>query len=644
MRLSLIQLGLLGCLSLVTSSLAVGSTGSPMSWSPDGEWLSYLVVTDATHDALRPGWLFASGVDRPDSVGRERPAGGRSPADGPIYRIWTTHRDGRTSVLIEESRWPLTAPAWSPRGKSIAFGRFVPVSIETTQAVQRGRLEIVIQDGRDRKHVVWSVPDLELDPVARADLRNLTCCWSPDGLYLAIPRRWPEPAVEIVRTDTRKRLHILDHATQPAWSPDGTKCAFVRPDGQRDILEYVERHGQTFGKSHLVAAAARILAHPYWTSDSRSIIAVVMPSAARLPQLDIVRFNLEPGDSTRVMNLIPEPMRRTAKLRGLSIDFDREAERCFFSIDLEGRESDIVWSIPREKETRKRFHPLDQGQRIESIAVSPDGQMVAARIASPVGLMSPVTYDCETEQTRLLVPDFDSRRDWIGTLAGAAGALLKASLPPAMADGQVAARPTLLPLPGELPPQEPAVIRVNRLARFGATHCMLPTQRLASGDPEPVNPSETEARLFFNYLRGDYLAAATDLEDLEATFDSPHDRLSLLAVRAQILWARGERPEALAVIAYLLSSGESNRQLVEETPFGLVFSPYISPTQAWAHYLSARAGEALKSNAGPARDPIGDPVDPHQPDGLIGIPDMPFIEKGGRAAPFPPEIPGGHIR
>ncbi len=240
--------------------------------------------------------------------------------------------------------------------------------------------------------------------------------------------------------------------------------------------------------------------------------------------------------------------------------------------------------------------------------------------------MSPVTYDCETEQTRLIVPDQDSRREWIGTLAATAGGLLKASLPPAMADGQIAARPTLLPLPGELPPQEPAVVRINRLARFGGALCT-PQIRSDGDDTLPSNPTEAEARIFFDYLRGEFLAAAAELEVLEATFDSPHDRLCLLSLRAQILWARGERAEALAVAGYLLLCGDSNRQLVEETPFGLVFSPLVSPTQAWARYLSARAADALKSKAGPARDPLGDAIDPHQQD-AIGIPDMPFLEKG----------------
>ncbi len=59
-------------------------------------------------------------------------------------------------MLVEEARWPLTAPSWSPRGKSIAFGRFVPQSMEPTQSGQRGRFEVVIQDAMNRKRVFWA--------------------------------------------------------------------------------------------------------------------------------------------------------------------------------------------------------------------------------------------------------------------------------------------------------------------------------------------------------------------------------------------------------------------------------------------------------------------------------------------------------
>ena len=173
-----------------------------MSWSPDSEWLSYTVVSDATHDALRPGWLFASALDRSDPVGHQRPSGGRSAAEAPIYRIWTTHRDGETSVLIEESRWPLTVPSWSPRGKSIAFGRFVPVSIEATKRFSAADWKLSSRTA-SIANVLWSVPELALDSMARSDLQNLAARWSPDGLYLAVPAM--DAAAGQLCGQTRKR-------------------------------------------------------------------------------------------------------------------------------------------------------------------------------------------------------------------------------------------------------------------------------------------------------------------------------------------------------------------------------------------------------------------------------------------------------
>ena len=171
MTLSFNHLGLSPFLRLVTTSIVAGWMSSPMSWSPDGEWLSYTVASHGDHDQLQPGWLFrtsttASGKSEPGQTTRALRFRLRSIESGRHSGI------NRSSVLIEESHWPLTAPAWSPRGKSIAFGRFVPQSIEPAQSVQRGRYEVVIQDGLDRKQVVWSTGEFELDPRRGPVCRN----------------------------------------------------------------------------------------------------------------------------------------------------------------------------------------------------------------------------------------------------------------------------------------------------------------------------------------------------------------------------------------------------------------------------------------------------------------------------------------
>jgi Tol biopolymer transport system component len=617
-----------------------------MSWSPDGEWLSYTVVSSAGQDTLEPGWLFDTSKEGPVPMVRPVPSGTQSRASGSVYRIWATHRSRKPSVLIEQSNWLLTSPAWSPRGKSIAFGRFVPESIEPAQRVERGRLEVVIQDGLDRKRVVWSLADFELDPLARDQFSQLSCCWSPDGLYLAITRPGSEPAIEIVRTDSGKRLHILDQATDPAWSPDGTKCAFIHRENGVRRLEFVERRGQSFSDARQLVVMGPVQAAPHWSSDGRAILAVVGRSSSRSPELEIVRLGVEPGETFRLMTLVAsEPLRRTAavRIRGVVLDFDRETERCFFSVDLDGRDSDVAWAIPRERAIHKRFHPLDGSQRIVGLAVSPDGQMVAMRLVSPTGATPPVVYNCETDQTTLFVPDHEARREWLSVLARTASTLLRAALPPAVADGHAAQRPTLLPLPGELPLQESAIVRLSRLGRFGAMLASDRGDRPAAGNPPGAGSGEIEARLFFDYLEGDYHAAAADLAELEPLVSSPQERLSILSLRAQILWARGDKAEAQAIIDYLQTCVEPERRLVEETPLGLVFAPYVTPQQAWARYMSARAAETKQLHIPPPPEPQPEGVDSRIPD-LLDIRNVPFLERGPGQVPFVPEVPPRGIR
>ena len=175
---------------------------------------------------------------------------GGTAAGSSLYRIWATQPGRQVSVLIEESHWPLSAPSWSPQGRAIAFGRFVPESIEPaqSQSIQKGRYEVVVQNALDRKRVVWSAADFELDPTMRDGFPQLICAWSADGIYLAIPQPGRQPAIEIVRTDTKKRIKRIENACLPSWSPDGSRCAFIRPEEAGHQLECVERIGQTFGE------------------------------------------------------------------------------------------------------------------------------------------------------------------------------------------------------------------------------------------------------------------------------------------------------------------------------------------------------------------------------------------------------------
>ncbi len=168
---------------------------------------------------------------------------------------------------------------------------------------------------------------------------------------------------------------------------------------------------------------------------------------------------LESGDALRVLALAsPELVPRIATIRGLAIDYQREEERCFFAVDFQGRDTEVVWSVPRDRITVKRFHPIDGSLRIGSLAISPDGRFLALRFGPPSRLTLPAiqdVHDVATDQISLVIPDEAARGSWLAVLSRTARALLLDGLPPASANGRVARRPTLLPLPVSSPLSTP---------------------------------------------------------------------------------------------------------------------------------------------------------------------------------------------
>jgi Tol biopolymer transport system component len=629
-------------LYLLTTTCMAGWTGSSMSWSPDGEWLGYTVVADPGRDDHRTaGWLFdtASGGN---ALRGTRGVGERKAVDAQPayqYQIWASHRNHKDSVLIEETRWPLTAVSWSPRGKSMAFGRFVPQSMEPNQPGQRGRFEVVIQDAINRKRLLWASSDFELDDETRARFPQLGGTWSPDGRYLAFSRPSREPSILIVGTDSGKVLATLEHATQPAWSPDGSRCAFIRTKNDSNRLCVVERHGQTFAPSRPFLETGSVRATPGWSSDSVWIFVVAEKSTTRLRELELVPISAATGDSGRVLPLIAEPALRGGSLRGVAIDFDRDGERCFFSVDIEGRDSDLGVGIIRDQHIPRRFPLIDASLRIGALAVSPNDRYLAIRFGPPDSLTPPALYDLALEQTTLIVPDETSRRQWLNTLIDACRSLLISGLPQVTVDGHLGERPTLLPLPGELPASEAIKLRLSRIARLASPLC---DQASPHGDERErplANPLATEARLFFAYLRDDFPAATSDLDTLAPQITSPDDRLSLLNLRAQVLWSQGEQNRARAIIDYLVMVGGTYTKRVEETPSGLTETVEATPKQVWTRYLSARAAEGAATQSHPRLDLPSEMIDIPLPN-PFAAPEPLQIERGAGNARFAPIFQG----
>ena len=344
MKIAFIRLLSLAAIHFLAIAASAAWMNSSMSWSPDSRWLAYTSL-DGPAQPLPRGWLLGAGARRIDS-----PAGRvdtrKEPARPGLYRIWAIDQNSGSSVLIEESRWPLSAPAWGPAGRSLAYSRFVPESGGLPGESESGRLEVIVQRSLDEKKVIWTSPEFVLDEETRAALPGHRCAWSAAGQFLAVPRPGRAPSIDIVRMDTGKRVHILDHGILPAWSPTGTTCAYIRRGIGNHSLEVVSPRGQGFTEPRELLATGPVTTAPFWDPDGRSIL-VVAEMTSRHREFELVRCALDATEPVELMKLVPDPVRRVAKLRGVAIDFDKDADVSYHATDLENRESELVWTPVR---------------------------------------------------------------------------------------------------------------------------------------------------------------------------------------------------------------------------------------------------------------------------------------------------------
>jgi hypothetical protein len=529
--------------------------------------------------------------------------------------------------LLEESSGPLTSPSWSPDGLALAFGRLV------SEREGRGRFEVVIQEAPDRKRVVLSRPVNEFHSRA-TDLPGLGLAWSPDGRYLAVPVFQQTLSLGIIRADNGRVLKVIEDAYLPAWSPDGTKLAFVQGT-EPESLHYVDHD---FGPPRHLADIGQTSQAPFWYRDSRSV-AVLARRTAQLrrreppaQQIDLLRVHIESRRIDLINNLVSEPGDRDRLYKGSSFSFDRDGDELYYVSEVEGQLTEITCFRPRTGETASKFHPIDPMVRVGALALSPNGRTLALRVGSPGDLAPPALLDRDSKEFNPLVPDDAARVEWLATLVHTAQLLLRAHLPTTDADNVTIDRPTLLPVLGELPINHEVGTRLRRLGRIGRPLC----ERAADAAPASGALLDVlaEARLFFDFLREDYVAALESLEALEPRLTTPEHRLALLGVRAQIFLGQKRFEQANQTIAFLRSIEAQNGQRIEQTPAGLTLVPEAGPPRRWAAYLVERAGELVKGGKPGGPDiPLGhrNPDNPNPNADLVPGP-------GGAAIPFAPLI------
>ena len=618
-----IKIAIVGAVSL----LAGGCLHAPMPWSPDGNWIAYTVEVRPMARVLKTGWLFEPAAE-PARSARSTPTG---------YRLWATRADSGASALLDESAGPITAPAWSPDGRAMAFGRIVP------EAEGAGRFEVVVLEGPTRRRVISSRALPRID--AEASLMPAQAiAWSPDGRYLAVPQFSPQ-GLAILRADNGRLVNAINDAFLPSWSPEGGRLAFyVR--GAGDSLYMVE---SAIGQPRMLVEVGQAGQAPAWARDGMSLIVVArrsIPRGAEPPgdQADLLRVQVNTGAVEAIRAFSTEPvLGRDRSVEGVTFALDRDGDNLFSSTVVDGQPNQVVWCHPRENTVYKRFSIVDHSAAMGSLSLSPDGRTLAARIGPVDRLSAPALCDLESSdlRSRLLTPDDSSRVEWIACLVASARSIL-AALPVASTEPKTPAatridRPNILPILTEFEPNSDPTYRLRRIGRLGRPLCDRPADA-PPADPE-LAPILAEARLFFDYLREDYAAALESLEALEARADTPQDRARLQVIRVQIFLNRGEIERARKAIAYLKDREPGPTRRLEWAGGNYQISEEPTTGRGWPDYLALRA-ESIRAMM--REDGPGHHANPDNPRfnsrGLDPLSRIPNVFQPGALAPGVPRL------
>ncbi|MFB3829550.1 MAG: protein kinase [Bryobacteraceae bacterium] len=244
---------------------------------------------------------------------------------------------------------PDRSPAWSPDGRWIAFLRISP----------GGRTAVMLipaLGGPERKTA-------EITTLAASLYLYSHLAWTRDGRALAVSHAGgagETSGLFLVSTETgEKRRLTTGYALSPAFSPDGSRLAYVRQSGTSACDLYVMDVAADLtpkGEPRRLTFLNEAVGGPAWTADGREI---VFSSGGHLSQRSLWRISASPGSARR-----PEPVGED----GTSLAVSRDGRRLVYARKVYDTD---IWALKLRSRTEPGVRPHDSSLPLESTAIPP---------------------------------------------------------------------------------------------------------------------------------------------------------------------------------------------------------------------------------------------------------------------------------
>ena len=266
-------------------------------WSPDGRWLAFLSPRndDDEDDQL---WLLAVAGGEAEKL---------TDIKGGVDEFaWAP--DSARFVLV------VTDP--DPRASNPKDKKTTPPLVIDRFMFKRDKVGYLTER---RAHLqLFTLAARKAEPITSGPHDDLFPVWSPNGKEIAFfskraadPDRTDDWSIIAVTAQPNGKERVVAVVPQQndfvdaddplAWSPDGQTIAFMQ-GGEPKLIEYAARPlaivPAAGGRPRLLTAALdRNVSRPQWSSDSKSLLAVVENDGAEL----LMRFALDGGAPATVV-------------------------------------------------------------------------------------------------------------------------------------------------------------------------------------------------------------------------------------------------------------------------------------------------------------------------------------------------------